>query len=244
MKNNVLVTHLLRLREEKISILQVAQEALQRLSILHVEATPTHAELIKAFLKVIDMVNAEATERSLGAGELRYHNSAHVADTIVALSFFLLNSQTFLKEDCLIGLIAMAGHDLGHQGKTNHELGCSQEVLTANFVDLNACTALTKTERQHIKRLIVGTDPSLVEQNHKKYKKNPLSKNLLLQVLLNEADIAASILEPFKFTMTTNLLKERGQLNPTIDVVESTYDQFRCNVLVSSTAAVSFLCPA
>jgi hypothetical protein len=74
-----------------------------------------------------------------------------------------------------------------------------------------------------------------------KFRQNASNNDALLQVMLNEADIAASVLTPFSFQLTANLLKERGVLNPSSALVNATFSDFRSKVLFSSPAAISLL---
>lgn len=240
MNNQNFLTQLLRLREDKVSLDQVAQEVLLRLNLLKASSS-FEESLLTAFQRVIHLVNLEADQRLQGQGELSYHNRDHISDVLLALCFLFLNSPNLPREDQLIGLVAMAGHDLGHQGKTNQELSLSQEVLTADLIDKNALSALLPRTRQRIKNLIIGTDPSLVEQNHVAFRKNASNNDLLLQVLLNEADIAVSVLTPFGMQMTANLLNERGVLHSTDALVSATFSAFRSKVLFSSPAAIALL---
>jgi len=149
MNNQNFLTQLLRLREDKVSLDQVAQEVLLRLNLLKASSS-FEESLLTAFQRVIHLVNLEADQRLQGQGELSYHNRDHISDVLLALCFLFLNSPNLPREDQLIGLVAMAGHDLGHQGKTNQELSLSQEVLTADLIDKNALSALLPRTRQRI----------------------------------------------------------------------------------------------
>jgi hypothetical protein len=240
MNNQNLLTQLLRLREHKVSLDQVAQEALHRLN-LSKASTSFEEMLLTGFQRVIDLVNQDADQRLQGQGELRYHNRDHISDVLLSLSFLFLNTPNLAREDQLIGLVAMAGHDLGHQGKTNQELSIPQEVLTADLIDKNALSAFFPKMRQRIKNLIIGTDPSLVEQNHVAFRQNTSNTDLLLQVILNEADIAASVLTPFGMPLTANLLIERGVLQPSDALISATFSDFRSKVRFSSPAAIALL---
>jgi hypothetical protein len=240
MINPLFFAQLLRLREHKVSLDQVAQEVLHRLN-LSKASTPFEEVLLTAFLRVIHFVNQDADQRLQGEGELRYHNRDHISDVLLSLCFLFLNSPNLPREDQLIGLVAMAGHDLGHQGKTNQELSIPQEVLTAYLIDKNALSALLPSMRERITNLIIGTDPSLVEQNHEAFRQKTSDNDLLLQVLLNEADIAASVLTAFGMQLTENLLIERGVLQPSDALVSATFSDFRGKVLFSSPAAIALL---
>jgi hypothetical protein len=82
-------------------------------------------------------------------------------DVLLSLCFLFLNSPNLPREDQLIGLVAMAGHDLGHQGKTNQELSIPQEVLTADLIDKNALSSLLPLTRQRIMFASMTLSPSL-----------------------------------------------------------------------------------
>jgi hypothetical protein len=140
-------------------------------------------------------------------------------------------------------LIAMVGHDLGHQGKTNKELQTKQEEITADWVVRCCLAGLPAAQSSQIRRFIELTDPAVVRLNHFAYRKKVSDENLLLQVLINEADIAASMVPQLAVDLTRALLKERGNPSPSAQEVAELYAEFKKSCVLSSDAAQLLLSP-
>jgi serine/threonine-protein kinase RsbW len=170
--------------------------------------------------------------------ELKYHNRAHVADALTALACLLAESPQLSTTEKWLAMIAMAGHDLGHQGKTNQQLQACQEEITADWLSRDALNLLLAQEKAELVRWIIGTDPERVAANHRAFLDDPESHSKLLQVLINEADVAASLVPQLAMKLTQQLLIERGVVCPTIEQIKGLYKGFRSHCLISSPAAL------
>jgi hypothetical protein len=199
------------------------------------------AELRRALWNVVGDVEREGERLAAIGKELPYHNRAHVSDAVTALSC-LMHATTQLKPvDQWLGIIAMAGHDLGHQGKTNLQLQTNQESITADWVVRRCLDGLSTEHKSQIRKLIEFTDPSKVRQTHLAFRKSPTDQRLLLQILINEADIAASLVPDLAPSLTRALLIERGIELPTNQEVRELYEAFEKQCMVSSDAAIALL---
>jgi serine/threonine-protein kinase RsbW len=187
---------------------------------------------------VVNLVDQDGQRRADVQRELNYHNRAHVADALTALAFLLAESSQLSTAEKWLAMIAMAGHDLGHQGKTNQQLQACQEEITADWLSRDALNLLLPQEKAELVRWIIGTDPERVAANHRAFLDDPESHSKLLQVLINEADVAASLVPQLAAKLTQQLLIERGVVSPTIEQITGLYEGFRSHCLISSPAAL------
>jgi anti-sigma regulatory factor (Ser/Thr protein kinase) len=135
----------------------------------------------------------------------------------------------------------MVGHDFGHQGKTNHELGCSQEEITAAWLAAQVANELLPEQIALLTGWVIGTDPACVASNHLAYEASPEDEHLLIQVLINEADIAASLMPDLALVLTRDLLQERGLSYQQDAEVRDFYESFKSQARVSSPAGMRLL---
>jgi hypothetical protein len=227
-------------RDSKLSLINCAQEAIDRCN-LHQYQLSEGSDLLEAFMHITDIVEKEGAMLSLEGKELQYHNRAHFSDVVTCLSYFLKYSSRVPKSSALMALIAGVSHDLGHQGKTNKQLQVSQEELTASRVALELQDYLSETELVTLKRLIIGTDPQMVHDNHCRYLKDPLNIDLYLQVLINEADIFASLTPDLDLKLTKSLLEEKGKQSPSAHEINDLFVAFKSQAMISTEVANYFL---
>lgn len=239
MSINLLVHRLLEARRQSWSVHQAVDRAIQ-LCGLHMQGH-LHSNLKHALQLVMDAVESDGQRLANLGLELPYHNRAHIVDAVTALSCLMHASPNLSAESQWMALIAMVGHDLGHQGKTNKELQAKQEDITADWVVRCCLAGLSVAHSSQIRRFIELTDPAVVRLNHFAYRKKSNDDNLLLQVLINEADIAASMVPQLAVDLTRALLKERGNPSPSAQEVAQLYAEFKKSCVLSSDAANLFL---
>jgi hypothetical protein len=239
MSFNLLVQRLLDARHQSWSVSQAVDQAVQLCGL----ANHGHANLWHAIQLVVDAVEADGQRLANIGLELPYHNRAHIVDAVTALSCLLHATPQLSAAHQWTALIAMVGHDLGHQGKTNKELQTKQEEITADWVVRCCLAGLPAAQSSQIRRFIELTDPAVVRLNHFAYRKKVNDENLLLQVLINEADIAASMVPQLAVDLTRALLKERGNPSPSAQEVAELYAEFKKSCVLSSDAAQLLLSP-
>jgi hypothetical protein len=239
MSFNLLVQRLLDARRQSWSVSQAVDRAAQLCGLDH----HGHANLRHALQLVVDAVEADGQRLANLGLELAYHNRAHIVDAVTSLSCLMHATPQLSAAHQWTALIAMVGHDLGHQGKTNKELQTKQEEITADWVVRCCLAGLPAAQSSQIRRFIELTDPAVVRLNHFAYRKKVSDENLLLQVLINEADIAASMVPQLAVDLTRALLKERGNPSATPQEVAELYAEFKKSCVLSSDAAQLLLSP-
>jgi hypothetical protein len=197
---------------------------------------PSVQELWLSYEATLNEVEADGRSRARRGEELAYHNRTHVSDCLLALACLYRLETSLDERSKLLGLVVMAGHDLGHQGRTNEELGSpgEQERQTLARLIEGAWRGLKPADLDLASRLLLGTDPAVVEDNHRRFEQSAAESRVdLLQVLINEADIAGSLHPHLAEGLTMALLKERGQIECK-DSAAAMYTAFRARTLVSS----------
>ena len=195
--------------------------------------------LFIAYEATLNEVEADGRQRARRGAELAYHNRQHVADCLLALACLLRLDESLPDVFKVIGLLVMAGHDLGHQGLENDALGgdSAQERLTAARLAEGAWRSLPPETLKLATELVIGTDPALVPKNHADHRlADVFNHRALLQVYINEADIAASLLPELGRELTRALLQERGEMAPVSEAIDHAYRNFRLHACVSSAA--------
>lgn len=167
--------------------------------------------LWRLVLRIAYLTDCEGRIRALCGRELAYHNQQHAADSVLAMAWLLAGSTGIGERLALLSIAAMAGHDLGHQGRSNEALGTCQEALTARRIDTACAREVARADRTLLARLVLGTNPSRVRANHDRYLADPADPQRHVQVLMNEADIAASLSPRWGPALTHALLVERGE---------------------------------
>jgi hypothetical protein len=233
MSLNLLVQRLLDARRQSWSVNQAVDRAVQLCGL----DSHGHTSLRHALQLVVEAVEADGQRLANLDLELPYHNRAHIVDAVTSLSCLMHATPQLSTVHQWTALIAMVGHDLGHQGKTNKELQTKQEEITADWVVRCCLAGLPAAQSSQIRRFIELTDPAVVRLNHFAYRKKTSDENLLLQVLINEADIAASMVPQLAVDLTRALLKERGNPSPSVQEVAELYGEFKKSCVLSSDAA-------
>jgi hypothetical protein len=137
----------------------------------------------------------------------------------------------------------MAGHDYSHQGKFANALDRSQEALTAEIICENYLLSISLEDQEKVRELILGTEQSRVITNHMAFLAKPNEASLRLQVLINEADISASLLPELSEMLTHNLLLERGEQHPSQAMIRETFSLFANAAQLSSPSALKLISP-
>lgn len=157
--------------------------------------------------------------------EPSYHNRLHTADTLISMTALLSQtssigcsdsrdhntcSRAFDADHFAFMLLVMLCHDVSHPGKINR-FRFANELHSLRIVfPLLTREGLALRDQQRLRQLIIHTDPAICAANHQKTIAKPLSLDdkVLQQVLVNEADITASVLPEFAASQGQALANE------------------------------------
>ena len=153
---------------------------------------------------------------------LPYHNRHHVAEAVLAMGWLggVARRLGLLERRlAVLGVVAMAGHDLGHDGSpaSGGRLE-AQAAAAADRVSAAACVAAS--DRAVLRAVILGTDPEQVLGNIARADglapPGPLGPQVdWLRALANEADVFASLLPELGWELADALTTEQaGQVSP------------------------------
>lgn len=193
-------------------------------------------ELWLTYEATLAEVEADGRSKNRRGVELAYHNRQHVGDCLLALACLFRFDRVLPDSLRLLGLVVMAGHDLGHQGLTNEQLGgpSEQERQTLARLTEGAWRGLKQEHCELAGRLLIGTDPALVASNHVRLASVPNPERIdLLQVYINEADIAGSLHPALAMAQTQALLMERNEPSSSAHA-QATYSAFLTQARVST----------
>jgi hypothetical protein len=233
---------LLQIRKQKLSLHYVADLSLSRIEMEKLQDLRLE-KLTQAFWSVIDAVEAEGQYRCALDQELLYHNRLHISEALTALSCFLSIDTNLTVAEKLLAMIAMAGHDYSYQRKLATAIAQPQEILTANLICQMCLKNITMEDKSRVYALIKGTQYKCVIDSYEAFLLNPSDSYLLAQVLINEADIAASLLPELSLTLTSALMIERGDLDLTETKIQATYCEFKNATKLLSPSALKLLQP-
>ena len=235
-----LVSLLIRNRELGLTLTECALQAVDRCGFNQAKDLRSLA-LLKAYEHITAIVEKEGAELASMGKEPCYHNRVHFADVVTALSIFLKYSKKVSAYDGLLALLVAVCHDLGHQGKKHAQLPQSQEALTAARVLDQLRQFVSQNELAKIEKMILGTDPRVVDDNHNRYLSAPLDTDLYLMVLINEADIFASLTSELGPNLTEALLKENGKESPQIKEISTLLNHFKSQAKITTEISKYFL---
>ncbi len=167
-----------------------------------------HLTTIESAIMVLaEQVEADGQQRSEQGCELDYHNRDHVRDVLVALKLLVEACPNILSaEDLQLTVLAMVGHDLGHDGlpnRTPREL----EIQSWEMVrDLLEPLRLPRQALRRVRSTILMTDPKDYHRLAKRRRNSALSIQIGLAV---DADLFASLLPSRGFMLGARLAEEQ-----------------------------------
>jgi hypothetical protein len=185
---------------------------------------PRRAKLLhQATMATALWLEQDGAQRARHGTEPAYHNRLHTADTLVALAT-LLRAQRSLERHApalptpaeRLGLLAMAAHDLLHDGNINR-FGSELESRSADHLQpLLTEMKITPVDAQRVRALILATDPARVPEIHARVcgRSFCVEDDDCLAVLLVEADILASTLVTTGLPLTAQLAVEWDRVAP------------------------------
>lgn len=181
------------------------------------------SRLIAAGLSVANFVEHSSKKMARNDREPNYHSRLHTAIVLESLTALLIEqrkidkitTKSLLKEEILL-LVAMAGHDAGHDGSRNSSI-CQLESRSFRLIrPLLVAAKCDPRDIYTIKRIIWGTDPVLYEKLHKGARTTEFALNhpAWQAVICQESDILASAIPEFEKGLTRSLANEWRKLDP------------------------------
>jgi len=143
-------------------------------------------------------------------GEPAYHDRHHVSEAVEAMIILTdaaLEASQLSRELANLGILAMLGHDLGHDGSLASP-GHLEAIAVSRVTDL--AQTLTPVEQDVLRQIILATAPDRVPANLARARTPQATPLDLLAALANEADVLASLL-PELGCVLTHLLAEEWQ---------------------------------
>lgn len=185
---------------------------------------PRRAKLLhQATMATAFWLEQDGAQRARHGTEPAYHNRLHTADTLVALAT-LLRAQRSLERHApaqptpaeRLGLLAMAAHDLLHDGSINRFESELESRSADHLQPLLTELEITPVDAQRVRALILATDPARVPEIHARVRGRRfcVADDDCLAVLLVEADILASTLVTTGLPLTAQLAVEWDRVAP------------------------------
>ena len=145
--------------------------------------------------------------------EPAYHNRLHFADvlTTVSIQAAIEGTRCPSKDtDWLAALILIAlAHDLNHPGRINQHCAEIEQLAVDALQPYLHKHAVARLWSSRIERVILSSDFSLVSENHKRVAGKSFAWNVdWAIVLINEADVMASVSEAFGAELRCALARE------------------------------------
>ena len=150
-----------------------------------------------------------------------YHSRLHTADTLVSLTGLLLKQRELAvasgadgsrltAHQALVLLVAMMGHDAVHDGRRNSADLQLEPIAAAYMQEIMVEHGVSPCDARRVEQLILSTDPLCVPKQHARARKLPFEGGSLIwqSVLIEEADILASVLPEFHAELTHKLAAE------------------------------------
>lgn len=166
--------------------------------------TEDSAKFLAVAREVALQIEADSNNRCCGSSseEPHYHNRLHFADVLTTVTLqAAIESEHSNQNDkpwqAALLLIAIA-HDLQHPGRVNHHLAEIEQLSVDALRPHLKAHAMPELWIERIERVILSSDFALVSKNHARVAKKPFSWNTdWAIILINEADVMASVSEAF-----------------------------------------------
>jgi hypothetical protein len=189
----------------------------------------------------VEFVENYGAQKKRAGVEPPYHNRQHFADTCLAVSYFLRCSLEISDREKLLILLTALVHDFGHQGAFRGSKFLTQEEETVQILKNTSLNRLHEDEFSMIANFIIGTNSKNLSEINLRHTKYPSNKKYLMQSLINDADIAASFIDSLTPELSTLILKETGNLNPSTHELSIVMDAFKRNYKITTDIAKTCL---
>lgn len=174
-----------------------------------------------------------------------YHNNQHIADAILCMACFLEQLPNIDEYNRQILLLVMAVHDFGHRGLTKKLSYLSHEDESIQLLKSTSLMQLPSRDIVFVEKCILGTKPENIESVYQEYISCPQNSFALMRALVNDADIAASFIEPIGQELSKLILLEQGIDEPTVTEIYGAWSCFLSHAKIVTPVARNTLglCP-
>lgn len=186
---------------------------------------------------LIEIIQAEsAKSKELGL-ESEYHNQQHIADAVLCMGYLLGQSPHLDAHQKHLLLLVMLVHDFGHRGIANKLSDLSHEDESIQLLKATPLHALPAKDIHFVEECILGTKPENVSKVSKAFASNPRDSFVFMRALVNDADIAASFIDPFGGELSRLILLEKGIAQPTQKETDEVLSAFRRHARINTPVA-------
>jgi len=138
-------------------------------------------------------------------------------------------------------LLVMLVHDFGHRGIANKLPELSHEDESIALLKATPLKKVSPEDLFFIEQCILGTNPQQVIKVSEEYANNPMDSFSLMRALVNDADIAASFMEPLGMELSKLILLEKGAVNPSEKEVLEAFSAFKQHAQITTPVARKLL---
>ncbi len=188
----------------------------------------------EALLHIIEKDGAGKERQGL---EPAYHNRQHIADALLSMGYFLGQLPNLTAYEKQLLLLAMLVHDFGHRGMAKKLPGISHEDESLLLLEGTPLKELPPADILFIEECILATKPENVAKVNQKYITNPQDSFALMRALVNDADIAASFIDPIGLELSRLILVEQGIAESTEEEIARAWNNFRSLARISTSVA-------
>lgn len=186
------------------------------------EEGATLLKLIAVSNKILSAIEHDGRQLDSNSHENYYHNRQHLADAVLSMGYFLGHTPWLDVYERQLLLLVMLVHDFGHRGIANKLANLSHEEESISLLAESPIMQLPPEDQIFIEECILGTKPDQIQIVIEQYQANPNNSFAYMRALVNDADIAASFIDPLGLELSALILKERGILAPTqIETLEA-----------------------
>lgn len=169
-----------------------------------------------------------------------YHSRQHIADAVLSMGFFLRDSNLSDYEKQLL-LLVMLVHDFGHRGIANKLPDLAHEDESIELLKTTPLMSLPAEDIDFVYQCIVGTKPENVSKVAGQFANTPGDSFAFMRALVNDADIAASFVEPLGEELSKLILLEKGALNPSEKQIHEALSAFKQHAQIATPVARKLL---
>lgn len=185
-------------------------------------------------LHIIEKDGADQERQNL---EPAYHNRQHVADAVLSMGYFLGRLPNLSANEKQVLLLAILVHDFGHRGIAKKLPGISHEDESIMLLKGTSIKGLSSKDILFIEECILATKPENIVRVNQEYLANPQDSVALMRALVNDADIAASFIDPIGLELSRLISVEQGVTESTEEEIAVALHNFRSRAMISTSVA-------